>query len=106
MCVLPGADFGLYFFVKRQQDSPMDAMKMILAGWMNRLQQHVIDYLQEEIRALKDRCCDSFIRHEPAKRKPAPSETKQVLFSDHAQAVSCRHASLSRWAISSARQSG
>ena len=31
----------------------MDAMKMILvitAGWMNRQQQHVIDYLQEEIR--------------------------------------------------------
>ena len=35
----------------------MDAMKMILvimAGWMNRQQQHVIDYLQEEIRTLKE----------------------------------------------------
>ena len=35
----------------------MDAMKMILlimAGWMNRRQQHVIDYLQEEIRTLKE----------------------------------------------------
>ena len=31
----------------------MDAMKMILvilAGWMNRQQVHVIDYLQEELR--------------------------------------------------------
>ena len=35
----------------------MDAIKMILvilAGWMNRQQQHVIDYLQEEIRTLKE----------------------------------------------------
>ena len=35
----------------------MEAMKMILiimAGWMNRRQQHVIDYLQEEIRMLKE----------------------------------------------------
>ena len=31
----------------------MDAMKMILvilAGWMNRRQQHVVGYLQEELR--------------------------------------------------------
>ena len=35
----------------------MDAFKLILvslAGWMNRQQQHVIEYLQEEIRILKE----------------------------------------------------
>ncbi len=35
----------------------MDAFKLILvslAGWMNREQQHVIEYLQEEIRVLKE----------------------------------------------------
>ncbi|MFT4546717.1 MAG: hypothetical protein ACI8XO_002379 [Verrucomicrobiales bacterium] len=35
----------------------MDAFKLILvslAGWMNRQQQHVIEYLQEEIRVLKE----------------------------------------------------
>jgi hypothetical protein len=34
----------------------MDTFKLIqvsLAGWMNRQQQHVIEYLQEEIRVLK-----------------------------------------------------
>jgi hypothetical protein len=33
----------------------MDALKLILvslAGWMNCQQQHVIEYLQEEVRAL------------------------------------------------------
>ena len=52
-----GAVFGLYFYLKRPQDRSMDAMRMILlimAGWMNRQQQHVIDYLQEEIRTLKE----------------------------------------------------
>jgi putative transposase len=35
----------------------MDASKLILvslAGWINRQQQHVIEYLQEEIRILKE----------------------------------------------------
>ena len=35
----------------------MDAFKLILvslAGWMNRQQQHMIEYLQEEIRVLKE----------------------------------------------------
>ena len=35
----------------------MDAMRMILlimAGWMNRQQQHMIEYLQEEVRVLKE----------------------------------------------------
>jgi putative transposase len=35
----------------------MDAFKLILvslAGWMNRQQQHVIEYLQEEIRMAKE----------------------------------------------------
>jgi hypothetical protein len=35
----------------------MDAFKLILvslAGWMNRQQQHVIEYLQEEVRILKE----------------------------------------------------
>ena len=27
---------------------------LIMAGWMNQQQQHVIDYLQEEIRTLKE----------------------------------------------------
>jgi hypothetical protein len=35
----------------------MDAFKLILvslAGWMNRQQQQVIEYLQEEVRVLKE----------------------------------------------------
>jgi hypothetical protein len=35
----------------------MDAFDLILvslAGWMNRQQQHVIGYLQEEVRVLKE----------------------------------------------------
>ncbi|MFT4550776.1 MAG: hypothetical protein ACI9UA_006133 [Pseudoalteromonas tetraodonis] len=35
----------------------MDAFKLILvsvAGWMNCQQQHVIEYLQEEVRVLKE----------------------------------------------------
>ena len=35
----------------------MDAFKLILvslAGWMNRQQQHVIEYLQEEVRVLRE----------------------------------------------------
>jgi hypothetical protein len=35
----------------------MDAFKLILvslAGWMNRQQQHVIEYLLEEVRVLKE----------------------------------------------------
>ena len=38
-------------------NAQMDAFKLILvslAGWMNRQQQHVIEYLQEEIRILKE----------------------------------------------------
>jgi hypothetical protein len=53
-----GRDIGLYFFIWRPKDPPMDAFKLILvslAGWMNRQQQHVIEYLQEEIRVLKER---------------------------------------------------
>ena len=39
------------------QESMMDAFKLILvslAGWMNRQQRHVIEYLQGEIRVLKE----------------------------------------------------
>ena len=35
----------------------MDVFKLLLvslAGWMNRQQQDVIDYLQEEVRVLKE----------------------------------------------------
>jgi hypothetical protein len=47
----------------------MDAFKLILvslAGWMNRQQQHVIEYLQEEIRVLKGKRSTA-----PPYRRPA-----------------------------------
>jgi hypothetical protein len=53
----PLSDFRLRFESKLRRNGTMDAFKLILvslAGRMNRQQQHVIEYLQEEIRVLKE----------------------------------------------------
>ena len=45
----------------------MDAFKLILVslvGWMNRQQQHVIEYLQEEVRILKEQQGDGERNHQ------------------------------------------
>ena len=50
-------DFELYFFSLGLQESEMDVFRLVmvsLAGWVNQQQEHVIDYLQEEIRVLKE----------------------------------------------------
>ena len=62
----------------------MDAMKMILmimAGWMNRQQQHVIDYLQEEIRTLKEQLeqhSDKRLRFTGAQRSRLARKAKRI----------------------------
>ena len=50
----------------------MDAFKLILvslAGWMNRQQQHVIEYLQEEINVLKEQQGDERLKFTDEQRR-------------------------------------
>jgi hypothetical protein len=75
---LPGRDIGLYFCIWRPQDPPMDAFELILvslAGWMNRPQQHVIAYLREEIRILKDSPCPLLEPSLALRRRPGARDT-------------------------------
>jgi hypothetical protein len=61
----PLGDFRLLFGSQLHENAPMDAFKLIpvsLAGWMNRRQQHVIAYPQEEIIVLKEHQADRRIR--------------------------------------------
>jgi hypothetical protein len=34
--------------------NPLQLLLLCLAGWLNRTQQHVIEYLQEEVRVLRE----------------------------------------------------
>jgi hypothetical protein len=62
---------------------PFRFLLMLLAGWINHKQQHVIDYLQEENRVLREqlgkrrlRFTDDQRRHLAAKAKKAgPQES-------------------------------
>ena len=61
----------------------MDAFKLILvslAGWMNRQQQHVIEYLQEEIIVLKEHHADRRIRFTDEQRARLARKAKRLQF--------------------------
>jgi putative transposase len=61
----------------------MDAFKLILvslAGWMNRQQQHVIGYLQEEIRVLKEQQGDGRPNFTDDQRRRLARKAKLIRF--------------------------
>jgi putative transposase len=64
----------------------MEAMKMLLlmmAGWMNRQQQDVIDYLQEEIRTLKEQLeqqSDKRLKFTDAQRSRLARKAKRIRY--------------------------
>ncbi len=61
----------------------MDAFKLILvslAGWMNRQQQDVIEYLQEEIRVLKEQQGDGRPRFTDDQRRRLARKAKLIRF--------------------------
>ena len=41
--------------------NPLSFLLVCFAGWMNRRQQAVIEYLQEEVRTIKESCLDNMI---------------------------------------------
>ncbi|GEM_PF-1763718 len=50
-------EFEVFCGLRSSQNVEMDVFRLLLvslAGWMNRQQQDVIDYLQEEVRVLKE----------------------------------------------------
>jgi putative transposase len=61
----------------------MDAFKLILvslAGWMNRQQQHVIEYLQEEIKVLKEQQGDGRPNFTDDQRRRLARKAKVIRF--------------------------
>ena len=61
----------------------MDAYKLILvslAGWMNRQQQHVIEYLQEEIRVLKEQQGDERLKFTDEQRRRLAGKAKLIRY--------------------------
>jgi putative transposase len=61
----------------------MDAFKLImvsLAGWMNRQQQHVIEYLQEEIRVLKEQQRDGRPKFTDEQRRRLARKAKLIRY--------------------------
>jgi len=62
---------------------PVNAVKFILvclAGWMQREQQAVIDYLQEEVRVLKEAFGEKKLRLNDAQRIRLAAKAKKVKF--------------------------
>ena len=61
----------------------MDAFKLILvslAGWMNRQQQHVIEYLQEEVRVLKEQRGDGRPKFTDEQRRRLAGKAKLIRY--------------------------
>ena len=61
----------------------MDAFKLILvslAGWMNRQQQHVIEYLQEEINVLKEQQGDERLKFTDEQRRRLAGKAKLIRY--------------------------
>ena len=64
-------------------NAQMDAFKLILvslAGWMNRQQQHVIEYLQEEIRVWKEQRGDGRPKFTDDQRRRLARKAKLIRF--------------------------
>jgi putative transposase len=61
----------------------MDAFKLILvslAGWMNRQQQHMIEYLQEGVRVLKGQQGDERPKFTDDQRRRLARKAKPIRF--------------------------
>ena len=61
----------------------MDAFKLILvslAGWMNRQQQHVIEYLLEEVRVLKEQQGDERLKFTDEQRRRLAGKAKLIRY--------------------------
>ena len=57
---------------------PMQFVMLIFAGWVNRHQQHVIEYLQEENRALRDQLGGKRLRFTDNQRRRLAVKARQV----------------------------
>lgn len=57
---------------------PLQALAMIFAGWVNRAQQDVIDYLQEEKRALREQLGGKRLRFTDAQRIRLAERAKKL----------------------------
>ena len=51
---------------------------LILAGWVNRHQQDVLEYLQAENRALREQLCGKRLRFNDAQRRRLAAKAKAV----------------------------
>ena len=61
----------------------MDPVRFILiclAGWMNRNQQDVIEYLREEVRVLREHLGLKRLRFTDEQRGPLDRKTKKIKF--------------------------
>ena len=56
----------------------LQALAIILAGWVNRAQQDVIDYLQEENRALRQQLGGKRIRFTDVQRRRLAERAKKL----------------------------
>lgn len=57
---------------------PLQALALILAGWVNRAQQHVINYLQEENRALRKQLGGKGLRFTDVQRRRLADVAKKL----------------------------
>ena len=57
---------------------PLQALALIFAGWVNRAQQDVIDYLQEENRALRERLGGKRLRFTDVQRRRLAERAKKL----------------------------
>ena len=57
---------------------PFQALAMILAGWLNRAQQDVIEYLQEENRALREQLSGKRLRFTDVQRRRLAERAKKL----------------------------
>ncbi|MFT5108419.1 MAG: putative transposase [Pseudoalteromonas tetraodonis] len=75
--------FGSLYGSEQCRNGTMDAFKLILvslAGWMNRQQQHVIEYLQEEVRVLKEQQVDARPRFTDDQRRRLARKAKLIRY--------------------------
>ena len=57
---------------------PLQLLILTVAGWISRRQQDVIEYLQEEIRVLREQVGDRRLRFTDTQRRRLASKAKRV----------------------------
>ena len=55
----------------------LELLMLIFAGWVNRHQQDVIDYLQEEDRALREQLSEKRLRFTDQQRRRLAAKARQ-----------------------------